>query len=169
MRNWKKYILPITLSIVVLSLVIGMFVTMLSSSNSSISVRKFITSHNGNLGVERIIALTEVSDKFDLVFYETSKSQIAANLLVKDENGQYINLVMTTTQSKDYANHVVASSRISYLSENTLYWGIAQSPDWTINHPNSHQIVVDDLVLGYYFHNKSLDEETLDLQFVRIN
>lgn len=166
MRNKKISILPIVLCIVVFSLVIGILLIRLPSSNSSVSVKNFITSQNGDLGVEHIIALTEISDEFDLVFYYTLNHQVAANLLVKNEDEQYTDLVMTTTQSLDHINHITASSRTSHLSENTLYWGIAQSPDWTINHPNSHQIIVDELVIGYYFHDKSLDEETLDLKFV---
>lgn len=162
----KKYVLPIILFIVSFALIIGVFFSTRSSSNSSISIEKFISSQNGNLGVKQIIAITEASDTFDLVFYYTSNGQIAANLLVKDEDGQYTELVMTTTQSLNDRNQVFASSRVAYLSENTLYWGIAQSPDWTINHPNAHQIAVDELILGYYLHDKSLDEETLDLKFV---
>ena len=166
MRTSKKHILLLTLLVVISSFIVGVVLLTSSSSPPSASVKNFIASKNGNLRVEHIIALTEVSDKFDLVFYETSQSQIAANLLVKDEEGQYIDLIMTTSQPLDHVNHVLASSRLSYLSENTLYWGIAQSPAWTINHPQSHQIILDDIVLEYYFHNKSLDEEVLDLNFV---
>ena len=163
----KKYVLPLILCIVSLALVVGVFFSTQSSSYSSISIEKFISSQNGNLGVKQIIALTKASDMFDLVFYYTSSCKIAANLLVKDENGQYIALVMTTTQSLSDRNQISASSRIAYLSENTLYWGIAQSPDWTINHPNAHQIAVDGLIFGYYLHDKSPDEEILDLKFVQ--
>lgn len=135
-------------------------------SDSTVSVKKFISAQNGDLGIERIITLTELSDEYDLVFYYTSDNCIAANILVKNENGKYVGLVMTTAQAPDHINYISASSRLSYLSEYTLYWGIAQSPKWTIDHPDSHQIIVDDLTLGYYLHNKPLDEETLDLKFV---
>ena len=163
----KKYVLPLILCIVSLALVVGVFFSTQSSSYSSISIEKFISSQNGNLGVKQIIALTEASDMFDLVFYYTSNCKIAANLLVKDENGHYTALVMSTTRSLSDRNQISASSRIAYLSENTLYWGIAQSPDWTINHPNAHQIEVDGLIFGYYLHDKSPDEEILDLKFVQ--
>lgn len=136
------------------------------SSNSPVSVKEFIESRNGELGIDHIIALTEVSNKFDLVFYTTSNDHIAANILIKNEDGNYVGFVMTTTKPLNKVNDISASSRQSYLSENTLYWGIARSPEWTIDHPNSHQIVIDDLVLGYYLHDKSLDEEILDLKFV---
>ena len=95
-----------------------------------------------------------------------TNNQVSANLLVKSEDGTYTGFVMTTSQSLDRVNRVTGSSDSSYLSENTLYWGIAQSPDWVIDHPDSHQIVAGDLTLAYYFHNKSSDEEILDLEFV---
>lgn len=79
----------------------------------------------------------------------------------------YEDLVMTSGQSSNQVNSITSSTRQLNHSEKTLYWGIAQSPEWTINHPNSHQIVVDGLVLGYYLHNQPLDEEILDLKFVR--
>ena len=136
------------------------------TSSSSPSVKEFISSQNGDLGVEHIIALTELSDEYDLVFYYTSDNRIAANIIVKEKTGQYIGLVMTTTRELNDVNHISASTRQSYLSENTLYWGIAQSSEWTIDHQDTHRVVADELVLEYYFHNKSLDEEILDLNFI---
>lgn len=137
-----------------------------SSSGSTISVEEFIASQNGDLGIKHVIALTELSDEHDLVFYYTPDDYIAANIILKNNKGVYIGLVMTTTQSPEKLNRVTGSTRQAYLSEFTLCWGIARSPEWTIDHPNSHQIIIDDLVLGYYFHNKPLDEEILDLKFV---
>lgn len=101
-----------------------------------------------------------------MVFYYTSDNRIAANIIVRNEDGEYVELVMTTTQPLEKVNRITGSSRQSFLSEYTLHWGIAQSPKWKIDHPNAHQIVVDNLTLGYYVHDKSLDEETLDLKFV---
>lgn len=161
----KKYILPITIG-VVFALALAIFLLTNQNSKSAVSIKNYICAENGELGVEHIIALTEISDQFDLVFYYTSNGQIAANFLAKNENGQYTKLVMTSSQSLDHINHIIASSRVLGACESTLYWGIAQSSDWTINHPNAHQIVIDDLTLGYYIHNKSLDEETLDIKFV---
>ena len=135
-------------------------------SSSAVSVEEFIDSRNGDLGVESIIALTTLYDEFDLVFLYNTDDKVSANLLVKGEDGTYTGFDMTTSYYLDQVNRITGSSSLSYLPENTLYWGIAQSPDWVINHPDSHQIVVDNLVLGYYFHDKSLDEEILDLEFV---
>ena len=161
----KKYIFPITIG-VVFALALAIFLLTNQNSKSAVSIKNYICADNGELGVEHIIALTEISDQFDLVFYYTSNGQIAANFLAKNENGQYTKLVMTSSQSLDHINHIIASSRVLGDCESTLYWGIAQSSDWTINHPNAHQIMIDDLTLGYYIHNKSLDEETLDIKFV---
>ena len=161
----KKYIFPITIG-VVFALALAIFLLTNQNSKSAVSIKNYICAENGELGVEHIIALTEISDQFDLVFYYTSNGQIAANFLAKYENGQYTKLVMTSSQSLDHINHIIASSRVLGDCESTLYWGIAQSSDWTINHPNAHQIMIDDLTLGYYIHNKSLDEETLDIKFV---
>lgn len=161
----KKYIFPITIG-VVFALALAIFLLTNQNSKSAVSIKNYICAENGELGVEHIIALTEISDQFDLVFYYTSNGQIAANFLAKNENGQYTKLVMTSSQSLDHINHIIASSRVLGDCESTLYWGIAQSSDWTINHPNAHQIMIDDLTLGYYIHNKSLDEETLDIKFV---
>ena len=161
----KKYIFPITIG-VVFALALAIFLLTNQNSKSAVSIKNYICAENGELGVEHIIALTEISDQFDLVFYYTSNGQIAANFLVKDESGQYIKLVMTSSQSSDHINHIIASSRVLGDCESTLYWGIAQSSDWTINHPNAHQIMVDDLILAYYLHNKSLDEEPLDIEFI---
>lgn len=163
----KKYTLPIIVFGVIFSLIIVVILSIYPYSSSPISVKKFVSSQNGTLGIERLIALTEISDEIDLVFYYTSNNQIAANFLIKNNKGQYVKLVMTSTRSVDDINNIVASTRILHLFEATLYWGIAQSPDWTINHPNAHQIVVDGLTLVYYLHDKSLDEETLDLEFVQ--
>lgn len=166
MRSTRRHILQIPIYITVFLLGICVILSIYPSSNPPISVKRFIDSRNGDLGIEQVIALTEVDDEFDLVFYYTLSHQITANILLKNEDGQYSDLIMTTAQSPDCTNRVLASSRVSCLSKNSLYWGIAQSSDWRINHPNSHQIVADTIVLGYYLHDKSLDEELLDLKFV---
>ena len=163
----KKSVFLIAVCAAVCTLILCLFfLSKRPFSNSAVSVEEFIDSQNGDLGVESIIALTTLNDEFDLVFLCNTDDTVSANLLVKGEDGTYTGFVMTTSHYLDQVNRITGSSRLSYLSENTLYWGIAQSPDWGINHPDSHQIVVDDLVLGYYFHDKSLDEEILDLKFV---
>lgn len=163
----KKLVLLIAVSAVVCTAIIcALLFSKWPSSDETVSVKEWIASRNGDLGVEQIIALTEVSDEYDLVFYYTADHQVAANFLVKDEGGKYTALVMTTTYSLDRTNQITGSTRQSHFADQTLYWGIAQSPQWTINYPDSHQIVVDELVLGYYIHHKSLDEEILELEFV---
>lgn len=167
MIHMKKSALLIAICAAVCALILCLFfLSKRPFSSSAVSVEEFIDSRNGDLGVEDIIALTTLNDEFDLVFYMDTNNQVSANLLVKSEDGTYTGFVMTTSQSLDRVNRVTGSSDLLYLSENTLYWGIAQSPDWVINHSDSHQIVADDLTLAYYFHNKSSDEEILDLEFV---
>ena len=163
----KKNALLIAVCAAVCTLILCLFfLSKRSFSSSAVSVEEFIDSRNGDLGVEGIIVLTTLNNEFDLVFLLNTNNQVSANLLVKSEDGTYTGFAMTTSQSLERVNCITASSRLSYLSENTLYWGIAQSPDWVIDHPDSHQIVVDDLTFAYYFHNKPLDEEILDLEFV---
>lgn len=167
-KNVKgKIILFLSVLSVCIILLFAFFLLPRPLLSSTTSVKEFIDSRNGDLGVEHIVALTEISSEYDLVFYYISDSYVTANFLIKDENGMYEDLVMTSGQSSNQVNSITSSTRQLNHSEKTLYWGIAQSPEWTINHPNSHQIVVDGLVLGYYLHNQPLDEEILDLKFVR--
>lgn len=159
----KKIVLLVSIGIILLC---AFFLLKRPHLSPTISVKEFIDSRNGDLSVEHIITLTEINSEYDLVFYYTSDSYIAANFLIKEENGMYEDLVMTSGQSSNRVNHITASTRQLHHSEKTLYWGIAQSPEWTINHPNSHQIIIDGLVLGYYLHDQPLSEEILDLKFV---
>lgn len=166
MKGKKKGII---LAIAVLAIILCILLLLRKSVvGSTISVQKFVDLQNGNVGVSQIIALTKLTNEYDLVFYYNQDNHITANILIKSEFGDYIGLVMTNSRSLDDVNHVVGSSRNSLLPGHTLYWGIAQSPEWKINHPNAHLIVVDDLALGFYFHDESLEERTLNLKFVHI-
>lgn len=70
------------------------------------------------------IALTELTTEYDLVFYYTSDNRIAANIIVRNEDGEYVELVMTTTQPLEKVNRITGSSRQSFLSEYTLHWAL---------------------------------------------
>ena len=168
MQNYRKHFIQLIIScVVVLCIVLGLFLLKRIESKT-VSVKELIDAKNGDIGVSQVIALTELTEEYDLVFYKTLKDHITPNIIVKDNSGYYIDLIMTSERALDGDDDVVGSSRNSLLPGHTLYWGIAQSQEWKINHPNAHQIVVDNLVLGFYFHDESLEEKTLDLKFVRI-
>lgn len=168
MKKYQKRFVQLIISCMVVLCTIFGFFLLKDMTAKAVSVKEFIGAKNGDIGVSQIIALIELTEQYDLVFYKTLDNQVTPNIIVKDNSGDYIDLVMTSTRSLDETNTVVGSSRNTLLSGYTLYWGIAPSPEWKINHPNAHLIVVDDLALGFYFHDESLEEKTLNLKFVHI-
>lgn len=163
-RHWK-YILVAT-GAAMLSAVICIISYQGAKTFSAPTAQAFIESRLGEHSVQHVIVLTELTDEYDLIFYNTSPDSIAANILIKDLRGNYIDLITTTRIESTHVNFITGSTRNSKLPGHTLYWGIALSPEWRINHKEARQITVDSLSLSYYFHNAELDDEMLDLYFV---
>lgn len=167
MGKKQKQIVLLALGCILCTAAFGVFCGVLLSKHiQSASVRELIASQNVGRGISHIVARTELTEQYDLVFYSALDNQIDAGIMIKDPDGTYTDFVLYSTESLEDKNEVTGAYDKS-IPGHSLYWGIAQSPEWKLNHPMAHQIVVDELVLGYCFYPKSLDDEILeDIAFV---
>lgn len=120
--------------------------------------------------VYRTIAITELTEEYDLLIYSVAEhgetDSIEAAILIKDAKGRYQDISPFGRRKLSETNQVEACADRQSFPGHTIYWGIAESSDWVIDYEGAHQITVDGLTIGYYFHDKPL-EEALKLEFVK--
>ncbi len=119
----KKQIVLLVLGCILCTAAFGVFCGVLLSKHiQSASVRELIASQNVGRGISHIVALTELTEQYDLVFYSALDNQIDAGIMIKDPDGTYTDFVLYSTESLEDKNEVTGAYDKS-IPGHSLYWG----------------------------------------------
>ena len=160
----KKVITPVAFISLILILTCASFgVSQSEILSHPRSPQEFISDWWGFEDVH-VVALTELTDDWDLVFYTSPDHGLAVNVLNRDSDGRYIGTI-GSGQGRLEPDGRMHGSLISKDPSYTLYYALSTSPEWHLEMEKYdspiHRLVVDELMIEYFLYPKTMDEELL--------
>lgn len=159
----KKTIMPIVFTLLAFILICAYFgVSLYELRAHPRSPQEFISDCWGYEDVH-IVALTELTDNWDQVFYTSSDNGLGHVVLLRDSNGHYIGVVGVGSGQLEPDGHM-HGTLMTKAPGCTLYYGMSTSPEWHLDVDYEgpiHRLSVNELFIEYFLYPKTMDEELL--------